>query len=606
VPLFVEELTKVVLESGPNAVEAETAVAAVPSAALAVPATLQASLMARLDRLGTSKQTAQIGAAIGRDFSYELLAAVAGQDEAELQSALDRLVEAGLMFSRGKPPQATFLFKHSLIQDTAYGSLLRGARRDLHARIANTLKERFPDAAEAQPEVVAHHYTEAGLIAQAAEFWGKAGEKSIARSALAEAVTQLTRAVNQIASVTLTPALRREQVRLQLALASVLMHVKGYSSPEVIAAWEHAGRLIDEAESLGERSEDPHLRLMVTYGIWAANYVAINDTLLMRAKQVLSSAEQLNATGPLLIGNRLMGVSLLMVGQFDAARAHLDRAVALYAPEQHRPLAARFGQDIGVAALVYRALLLWLLGYPEAAQKDIDAALGNARSVGQAGTLMYALCHVTLQEILSGQVVSASAHVQELNSIAEDQGAPLWRAFALILRGWTSSLTNPETDATNIFTTGLAACAATGGTVFNAIFLSALASVHARWGRFDQAESCLARALRHIAETKEKWLEADIHRTAGELALAASDRNGKQAEAHFQRALSIAREQGAKSLELRAATSLARLWCRQRRDDRARDLLAPVYAWFTEGFDSPDLQAAKALLAELGADKLAR
>ena len=270
IPLFVEEMTKAVLEAEGESEVRRTA-ASVPSPALAVPASLHASLMARLDRLGHAKELAQIGAAIGREFSHALLAAVVRQPEAEIRSALDRLIAAGLLFRQGVPPHATYLFKHALVQDAAYGTLLREPRRALHARIAETLETQFAEIAESQPELLARHCTEAGLIEKAAGLWGKAGQRSLARSALVEAAAQLTRALDQIAALPGTPALRREQIKLQVALANALMHVKGYAAPETKAALEQARLLMEQAEALGEPAEDPLLLFSVLYGFWVAN-----------------------------------------------------------------------------------------------------------------------------------------------------------------------------------------------------------------------------------------------------------------------------------------------------------------------------------------------
>ena len=239
--------------------------------------------MARLDRLGPAKEVAQIGAAIGREFSHALLAAVARKPETELQSALDRLIEAGLLFRQGVPPHATYLFKHALVQDAAYGTLLREPRRALHARIAETLESQFAEIAENQPELLARHCTEAGLIEKAAGLWGKAGQRSLERSALVEAAEQLTRALDQIATLPATPALRREQIKLQVALITPLIHVKGYAAPETKAAAEQARLLIEQAEALGEPPEDPLLLFSVLYGFWVANYVAFNGDVCARA-----------------------------------------------------------------------------------------------------------------------------------------------------------------------------------------------------------------------------------------------------------------------------------------------------------------------------------
>jgi class 3 adenylate cyclase/tetratricopeptide (TPR) repeat protein len=379
IPLFVEEMTKAVLEAEGES-EARRTAAAVPSPALAVPASLRASLMARLDRLGPAKEVAQIGAAIGREFSHALLVAVMRKPEAELGSALDRLIAAGLLFRQGVPPHATYLFKHALVQDAAYGTLLREPRRALHARIAETLETQFAEIAENQPELLARHFTEAGQLEKAASLWGKAGQRSLARSALVEAAEQLTRGLTQIAALPGTPALRREQIKLQVALANALMHVKGYAAPETKASLDQARSLIEQAEALGEPPEDPLLLFSVLYGFWVANVSAFNgDALRELAVQFLALAERQGTTVPLMMGHRLMGHSLLFLGDVAEAPAHYDKGIALYDPTEHRLLATRFGQDVWVAILSLRSSAQWLLGYPEAALRDADDALKNAR-----------------------------------------------------------------------------------------------------------------------------------------------------------------------------------------------------------------------------------
>src|SRR5271166_4820233 len=311
IPLFVEEMTKAVLEAA-NEGTAERVVAVIPSPSVAVPASLHASLMARLDRLGPAKELAQIGAAIGREFSHGLMAAVAGKPEAEAQPALDRLVDAGLLFRQGSPPHATYQFKHALVQDAAYGALLREPRRALHARIAETLESEFTEIAENQPELLARHCTEAGLVEKAAALWGKAGQRSLARSALVEAAAQFTRALEQIATLPGTAALRREQIKLQVALITPLRHVRGHAAAETRAAAEQARLLIEQAEALGEPSEDPLLLFSVLYAFWGANYVAFNgDVCRDLAAQFLALAEKQRATFPLMVGHRLMGTSLV-------------------------------------------------------------------------------------------------------------------------------------------------------------------------------------------------------------------------------------------------------------------------------------------------------
>jgi tetratricopeptide (TPR) repeat protein len=395
VPLFVEELTKAVLEAGIEG--AANQVAAVPSPTLAVPASLHASLMARLDRLGSAKEVAQVGAAIGREFSHALLAAVVRKPEAELQSALDRLIAAGLLFRQGISPHATYLFKHALVQDAAYGTLLREPRRVLHARIADTLESQFAEIAENQPELLARHCTEAGLIEKAAGLWGRAGQRSLERSALIEAVEQLTRAHDQIATLPSTPALRREQIKLQVALITPLVHVKGYAAPETRMAAERARLLIEQANALGEPPEDPLLPFSVLYAFWVGNFVAFNgDVARNLAAQFLALAEKQDATSLFIIGHRMMAIALTFTGDLAQARAHFDQALAVYKPVEHRALAARFGVDPGVAIHSYRSLALWSLGYADAALADAGQALRHAREIGQAATLMYALFHTAM------------------------------------------------------------------------------------------------------------------------------------------------------------------------------------------------------------------
>src|ERR1700731_754432 len=375
IPLFVEEMTKAVLEADSESA-AEHAVAAVPSPALAVPASLHASLMARLDRLGPAQGGAQIGAAIGREFSHTLLAAVVRKPEAELNLALDRLVQSGLLFRQGVPPHASYLFKHALVQDTAYGTLLREPRRALHARIADVLESQFAEIAANQPELLARHCTEAGLFEKAAGLWGKAGQRSLERSALVEAAGQLTRALDQIAALPATPALRRERIKLQVALITPLIPLKGHAAPETKAAAEQARLLIEQAEAMGEPPEDSLLFFSVLYAFWVANYVAFSgDVVRSLAAQFLALAEKQGATVPLMIGHRLKAISLASTGDIAEGRAHYDQALALYDPAEHRPLAMRFGQDAGVTVLCHRSWTLFCLGYPEAALADAQKAV---------------------------------------------------------------------------------------------------------------------------------------------------------------------------------------------------------------------------------------
>ena len=601
IPLFVEEMTKAVLEAESEG-EARRTAAVVPSLVLAVPASLHASLMARLDRLGPAKEVAQIGSAMGREFSHALLAAVARKPEAELSAALDRLIVAGLLFRQGVPPHATYLFKHALVQDAAYGTLLREPRRTLHARIAETLESQFAEIAENQPELLARHCTEAGLIGKAAGLWGKAGQRSLARSALVEAAEQLTRALDQIATLTATPALRRQQIKLQVALITPLMYVKGYAAPETKAAVERARLLIEQAEALGESPEDPLLLFSILYGFWSASYVAFNgDVMRKLATQFLTLAEKQGVTVPLMIGYRIMGASLLFAGDIVESRAHLDRAIALYDPAEHRPLATRFGQDVRVATLSYRSWVLWMLGYPEAALADADYAIKDARETGQAATLLFALGVSSLTLIFCGNYSAANAKADEVVALADEKGAPFMKAGAMVVRGCLLALTGKAADAVHMIISGITALRSTGATLWMPLWVSHLARAYAELGEFDDAWRCVGEAMKMVETTKERVWEAEVNRVAGEIALKSPEPDAVKAEAYFERALAVARQQRAKSWELRAAMSMARLWRDQGKREKARELLAPVYGWFTEGFDTRDLKDAKALLDELAA-----
>ena len=554
IPLFVEEMTKAVLEAGSEG--AEHAAAMVPSPALAVPASLQASLMARLDRLGPAKEVAQIGSVIGREFSHALLAAVVRKPEAELNAALQRLIAAGLLFRQGVPPHAIYLFKHALVQDAAYGTLLREPRRALHARIAETLESKFADIAERQPELLARHFTEAGLIEKAAGLWGKAGQRSLARSALIEAAQQLSRALGQIATLPGTPALRREEIKLQVALINSLMHVKGYAAPETKAATENARQLIEKAEALGEPPDDPLMLFSVLYGFWGASYNMFNGGAVCElAGQFLALAEKQGATVPLMIGRRLMGSSLLLTGEVAESRVHFEQALALHDPAKHRPLTTRFGQDIGVSILMFRSQALWLLGYPKSALADADRGLKDAREIGHAPTLMIALADIT--HMLCGNYAIANTNLRDLVALADEKGVIWWQALGMSLQGYLSAVTGEASNSVRTISTALTVWRSTGSTVFIPLSLLFLATAYCELGQLDDAGRCIGEAMTMVEKTEERWFEAEIHHMAGKVALMSRQQDLAKAEAHFERALAVARKQGAKSLELRAAMSMA-------------------------------------------------
>jgi predicted ATPase len=478
--------------------------------------------------------------------------------------------------------------------------LLRQPRRALHARIAEVLEISFADIAESQPELLARHCFEAGLIEKAALLWGKAGQRLLARSALVEAAAQLTRALDQIARLPATPALRREQIKFQVGMANALMHTNGYAAPETKVAIEQARLFIEKSHTLGEPLEDPLLLFSTIYGLWAVNFVAFKgDVCRDLAVHFLALAEKQEATTPMLIGHRVMGHSLLKGGDFVQARKHYDKGIALYDPVEHRTLATRFGHDTGVAILSYRSWTLWLLGFPDAALRDAATAVEAARETGQAASLMFALYMTAFFHVLCGNYEVATVRARELFALAKEKDALMWKASGLMHEGCALAATGKTAAAIEMLSNGIVGYRSTGATLSITAYLSNLAQAYSDIGRFDDAWRCIGEAVTVIESAEERWYEADVHRTGGEIALKSPRPDAAKAEKYFDRALVVARQQQAKSWELRAAMSMARLWRHQGKRDEARELLAPVYGWFTEGFDTRDLKDAKALLDQL-------
>ncbi len=598
VPLFAEEMTKAVLEAQGES-ESGSAAAAARSPALAVPASLQASLMARLDRLGPAKEVAQIAAAIGRESSHALLARIARRSDSRLDAALERLVRAGLLFRHGTTPEATYLFKHALLQDLAYGALLRESRRMLHARIVEALEAHFPEVSERQPELLARHCAEAGLREKAAALWGKAGRQSLKRSALLEAESEFSRALAEIAAQPSTLGLRREEIACQIGLASTLLLSRGYTSPEARVSLSRTLALIERADALGEAMEDPLALFTTLHGFWVAGIVASSgDATHELAARCLALAERSGAKGSLIAGHRAVGLTQLFSGDILASRAQFDQAIALYRPTENHQV-TRYGGDHWSSALSGRAAALWVLGYPERAQADTVEALRSAREFGHTLTQGNNLIFAAWTHFNCGRCALAKAEADQVVALADEKGEPFYKAFGHMMQGPALAAAGAVRDSVHLMASALAAYRATGATLLTANVLSYLARAHANLGQFEDAWRCIGDATDTLDATKERWCEADILRTAGEIALQSPERDIAKADAYFERALMVARRQQAKAWELRAATSQARLWRDQGRRVAARDLLAPIYGWFVEGFDTLDLMEAKTLLDDL-------
>jgi class 3 adenylate cyclase/predicted ATPase len=585
IPLFVEEMTKAVLEAEG---EARRTIAAVPSPALAVPASLHASLMARLDRLGPAKEVAQIGAAIGREFSHALLAAVMCKPEAELGFALDRLIAAGLLSRQGVPPRATYLFKHALVQDAAYGTLLREPRRALHARIAETLEGRFADIAETQPELLAHHLTGAGQVEQAADQWLKAGQFAAAHSAYAEAVSHFDRGLSLLGS--LSDAQRdRLEIKLQLAKGVSLISAKGFSSAE--AAKAHA-----RAQELSEKTGDIESLFVAIWGVW--NFRRTSDLNAARelSDKLLSLVEKNKNDGLRLEAHHTGWTTHFFRGEVALAQEHCEKGRTLYDFEQHRTHAHIYGHDPGVCARTVGAWSDWLLGYPDTALARVNDGLALAERVNHPFSLALARVHASILH----QFRRDSASVLQGTESAETLAAEKRIALTLdprVLRGWASLAPDGIEAAIASFRAALSDPARQGTIQYAPYSFALFSEVLCLTGNHEGGSDALRDAAVIAEQSGERWWDAEICRLRGLVALSGGEVS--VSEAWLLKSLQTAQQQRAKSLELRAAMSLARLWRDQGKVRQARELLAPVYGWFTEGFDTLDLKEAKALLGEL-------
>jgi class 3 adenylate cyclase/predicted ATPase len=577
VPLFVEELTKSVLESGVTP--------------LGIPTTLHDSLMARLDRLESVRRVAQIGAAIGREFPYALLRAVSRLPEDELQAALARLVASELVFQRGTPPDAVYSFKHALVQDAAHGSLLRNARQQLHTQIAEALETHFPELMENQPELLAQHYAEAALAEKAVAYWGKAGRRSAARSAMAEAAAQYHKALDQLTMLPDNSERQRQELEFWSALGAVLQAVKGVGAPET-------GHAYARARALWEQLDSPSEFLHVPYGQSRYHmYRGELDLALRLDEDLLRLSRQRNDSRGLVLGHNSSGRNLMLAGRFASSRSNLEEVLALYDPISHRSLIHQVGDDPHVTSQALLAIVLFCLGFPDQALARSSAAIAQARRLTHLPSLATSLTIGSRLLSLLGDNAALEERADEVIAIATQQGFPYWRAMGTICRGWVKVNNGDVTEGMSLLRTGSNAFRATGSEMFVPHHVALLAKACEMAGQAEESLTLLDEALQIVDSTGDRFLEAELNRHKGQLLL----RQGhtEAAEELYREALSIAREQEAKLWELRAAASLARLGRDQGRHSEARDLLAPVYGWFTEGFDTQDLKEAKALLDEL-------
>ncbi|MCI0399941.1 MAG: AAA family ATPase [Gammaproteobacteria bacterium] len=592
VPLFVEELTKAVIESGLVQDKGDRFELTGPLPPLAIPATLQDSLIARLDHLSSVRETAQIGAAIGREFSYDLLVAVSPLGEHRLREALAHLVDSELVFCRGVPPEAVYSFKHGLIQDAAYESLLKSKRQELHSRIARVLKERFPQLIENEPEILAHHCTAAGLVDSAVGYWLRASQRAAERWANLEAIAHLRKGMELLASQPESRERKQQELLLQTALGPILMATKGEAVREVAETY---GRARDLCEQLGDHQQlYPALQGLWICHLERAELGAARDL----AEQLFASAQTEKDPALLLEGHRTMGLNMFWQGQLASAHWHLNQGIASYHIERHRSHAFVYGLDPGVHCLSYAAWVQWFLGYPDQALPKCQQALALAKQLSHPFSLAAAHYFAARFHLYRREVHAAREQAEATVRFSAEQGIPEWLAVGTIVHGWTLAALGHGEDAIAEMQRGLEAWVAAEGKLGRTLFLTLLAEAQANQGRTQDGLETLTEALRMATKTGERFYEAELYRLKGELLLQAT-RDDNRAAKCFHRALKIAGRQEAKSLELRAAISLARLWHVQGRPAEARKLLAPVYNWFSEGFDTSDLKDANALLMEL-------
>ena len=557
VPLYVEELTKMLLTSALLREEADQYVLTGPLRTVAIPDTLQDALMARLDQLNTAKEVAQLGAVLGREFAYELLQAIAPQDEDTLQAGLAQLVHAELLYQRGRPPRARYIFKHALIQDAAYASLLKSTRQQVHQQIAQVLETRFSALVETQPELVAQHYTAAGCHAQAVVYWQRAGHQASDRSAHLEAISHVTTGIELLTTLPETPERTQQALALHIALGAALQMAKGHGAPEVEQAYTQAYALCQQV------GETPELA-PVLFGLWR---YYITQPQLRTARELgdtlLRLAQRADDPALAVIAHYALGVTWLFLGALPAARLHLEEGIARYTPDQRRAPAFRMGQDPGVACRSYAAWTLWLLGYPDQSLARLPDALALAHGLSHSFSLAYARLVAAVVSQLRRDVPAVHEHAEAAVALSIEQRFPLWATWGTIMHGWALAMQGQDEEGMAQVRQGIAAFRATGAALHVPYFCTLLAEVTDHLGHTADGLQALTEAHTLVEQHGDRWWEAEVCRLRGVLLLRQTVTPQAEAEACFQQALDVARRQEAKSLELRAAMNLSRLWQQQ-------------------------------------------
>jgi predicted ATPase/class 3 adenylate cyclase/DNA-binding winged helix-turn-helix (wHTH) protein len=603
VPLFVEELTKMVLESELLREQADHYELLGPLPSLAIPTTLHDSLMARLDRLPNAKEVAQLGATLGRAFPYELLQGVSPWAEERLQHALEQLVEAELLYQRGVPPQVTYVFKHTLIQETAYQSLLKSQRQRYHQQTVHILEQRFPEIAETRPELLAYHCTEAGLPAQAVPYWQRAGQLAVERSANVEAMNHFTKGLELLKAFPETPKRVQQELTMQLAIGAPLLLIKGPTAPEVAQAYARAQELCQEVGNSPQR-------FSALIGLWRF-YFSHARLLTARAlaEECLSLAQHLQDPVSLQEAHIALGSTLIHLGEWLSARAHLEQGAALYDPNLCRSIAFSRGTDPGVVCLSRGAWTLWMLGYADQALTMSHKALALAEELSHASSLAFALFFAAVLRQCRREAWQVQEQAEAMLALSTEHGFAQWIAGGVLLRGWALTQQGLVEEGITQIQQGHSAWLVDGNQLGKTQIFARLAEVYGKVGRTEEGLRALSEAFAALDKNAERHYEAELYRLQGDLVLQQALQQQvpgtppgdghSEAETHLCRAIDVARRQHAKFQELRAVMSLSRLWQTQGKYTEARSMLEETYGWFTEGFDTPDLSSARALLAAL-------
>jgi serine/threonine protein kinase/predicted ATPase len=594
VPLFVEEFTKMVQESAasdqPGAVSARGS----DGPGHEIPSTLQDLVMARLDRMEGGRELAQLGAVLGREFSHEVLAAVAGTDPSILQAELGRLAQADILYAKGRPPRCTYTFKHALLEDALYNALVKARRQEFHRRIGEVLESQFPQTAENQPESLGRHFTEAGLTEKAIGYWLKAGQRSHDRSAFSEAIGHLTRGLSLLATLAESRARDDRELQLLTVLAPSYIAARGYAAPE-------AGPVLVRARELCQRIGNTLQQFGIMLGMWEWHIVRADLRVCAeQAADGMALAERVTDPGVTMEALFMPGVTMFYRGQFAGARTHHENALAAYDDRARTKFwTAYTGHDGGVTHRCYLALDLWHLGYPDRALKLAREACELALTIGHPFSLEHAIDFAAYLACYCRLGPEVQAWGEEEIAVATEQGFPFWNALGTLHQGAGLLQQGRREEALPLLLKGFTAFRGTGAEIRIPAYLGMLGDTYTQLGRFGEAHRALDEALSVAEKNDDRNHEAELHRLRGELLQVESSNRVSDAESCFHRAIEISRSQQSRAWELRATMSLARLWQRQDRRSDARTALSAVYGTYTEGFTTPDLVDARELLESL-------